>query len=71
MRFKKIILACMVCLIAIVSFSVNNVAFAEQPETVSPNIVKEGNVIRESQKYPEVQYKPMTYVNEKWYWNTN
>ncbi|QWI08443.1 CD3337/EF1877 family mobilome membrane protein [Bacillus toyonensis] len=71
MRFKKIILACMVCLIAIVSFSINSVAFAEQPETVSPNIVKEGNIIRESQKYPETQYKPMTYVNEKWYWNTN
>ncbi|PEK34106.1 CD3337/EF1877 family mobilome membrane protein [Bacillus pseudomycoides] len=73
MRLKKVILACMVCVIAIFALSITDVAFAEdkQPETISPNIVKEGNVIRESQKYPDVQYKPMTYVNEKWYWNTN
>ncbi|MEB8675418.1 type IV secretion system protein [Bacillus cereus] len=74
MKWKKMILACMVCVIALFTITTTyNVAFAEneQPETISPTIVKEGSVIRESQKYPDVQYKPMTYINEKWYWNTN
>ncbi|WP_426981379.1 CD3337/EF1877 family mobilome membrane protein [Bacillus pseudomycoides] len=45
-------------------------AFAEDAE-VKPKIVKEGDTVREAEKYDSEQYNLMTYINEKWYMNTN
>lgn len=52
--------------------SVPSTSFAEEQDTyVEPKIVKQGDIVREAKKYESIQYEPMTYIDDKWYFNTN
>ncbi|MBJ8113158.1 hypothetical protein JDS99_26665, partial [Bacillus cereus group sp. N6] len=66
---KKLFVYFSLIFVLLVAF-VPRTAFAEDAE-VKPKIVKEGDTVREAEKYDSEQYNLMTYINEKWYMNTN